>query len=107
MSFIDAYMLKEKTFWRSVFIEFFGTTIFLFLVTAVCVSAPGTLAISCAIGLAISVLAHILGPLSGGHFNPAITFGTLVTSDSGIFKGCFYILAQLLGGEITFDLLLQ
>lgn len=98
MAEIDTYVLQEKSFWRALFVEFFGTTLFLFLVTAVLIHSTVVLTNGFCIGLAIAVLAHILGPLSGGHFNPAITMGTIVTGDSGFIKACFYIGAQLVGG---------
>ena len=78
--------------------EFLGTTIFLFLVTAVLINPSSNITIAFAIGLAIAIIAHVLGPISGGHFNPAITLGTLVTGDSGFIKTFLYICAQLVGG---------
>jgi len=97
---VDASVLKDRAFWRAVFIEFFGTTLFLLLVTAVLTVAVGEniVRISFAVGLAIAVLVHVFGPISGAHFNPAITLGTLVTGDCGVFQALFYIIAQLLGG---------
>ena len=94
----DGAMLKDKAFWRAVFVEFFGTTLFLFLLTAVLINPTSSFTIAFAIGLAIAILARVFGPISRGHSNPAITVGTMVTGDSGIVKAFFYIAAQLIGG---------
>lgn len=45
----------------------------------------------------ISVLTWIGAPISGGHFNPAITIGHIVTGNIELFKGIVYIIAQLVG----------
>jgi aquaporin Z len=58
--------------------EFLGTFT---LVTAVCgaalFSAPsaGLVAVAFAVGLSVLTMAYALGPISGGHFNPAVTLG--------------------------------
>lgn len=101
--------ITTKMFWRAVFIEFLGTTLFVMLVTALLTNDPPDIVrISFAIGLAIAVLAHVFGPISGGHFNPAIALGTIITGDVGIARGAAYFIAQLFGGiagsAITFGL---
>ena len=58
--------------------EFIGTFT---LVTAVCgaalFSAPsaGLVAVAFAVGLSVMAMAFAVGPISGGHFNPAVTLG--------------------------------
>ena len=58
--------------------EFIGTFT---LVTAVCgaalFSAPsaGLVAVAFAVGLSVLAMAFAVGPISGGHFNPAVTLG--------------------------------
>ena len=58
--------------------EFIGTFT---LVTAVCgaalFSAPsaGLVAVAFAVGLSVLAMAYAVGPISGGHFNPAVTLG--------------------------------
>jgi aquaporin TIP len=48
-------------------------------------------------GLAIGVMASAVGHISGGHFNPAVTFGFLVTRRIVPALAVVYWLAQLTG----------
>ena len=61
------------------------------------VSHSDIVAIALANGLAIGIMVTNLGHISGGHFNPAITIGFLVTRRIKVALGAVYILAQLLG----------
>jgi aquaporin Z len=85
--------------------EFIGT---LWLVLGGCGSAVlsaafpglgiGFVGVSLAFGLTVLTGAYALGPVSGGHFNPAVTFGLWAGGRfpaSGIIP---YVLAQLAGG---------
>ena len=47
----------------------------------------------------MSVLTWIAAPISGGHLNPAITVGYILTKNIELFKGLLYIAAQI-GGSI-------
>ncbi len=49
-------------------------------------------------GAILVVLITILGPVSGAHFNPAVTLVILSRGDTGARDGAGYILAQLAGG---------
>jgi aquaporin TIP len=50
-----------------------------------------------AYGLVIAVMVSALGRISGGHFNPAVTFGFLVTRRIAPVLGGFYCVVQILG----------
>jgi MIP family channel proteins len=52
-------------------------------------------------GLAIGVMIAALGAISGGHFNPAVTFGFVVTGRLPIVSGLLYWAAQLIGALIA------
>ena len=61
--------------------------------------------------LALGVLIWMLGPISGAHFNPAVTAVTLVKREVRLVEGLGYIVVQILGGlcgvalaNIMFDL---
>jgi MIP family channel proteins len=58
----------------------------------------GQLGIALAGGLAMGIMVTSLGHISGGHFNPAITFGIWVTRKISTFDLVAYWIAQLLGG---------
>ena len=85
--------------------EFIGT---LWLVLGGCGSAVlaaafpgvgiGLLGVSLAFGLTVLTMAYAVGPISGGHFNPAVSLGLWA---GGRFPGkglAPYIVAQVAGG---------
>ena len=51
-------------------------------------------------GLTIAVMASAVGHISGGHFNPAVTLGFLVTRRIGPALAVFYWLAQIAGAML-------
>src|SRR5438128_11616112 len=60
----------------------------------------GFVGVSLAFGLTVLTGAYALGPISGGHFNPAVTVGVWA---GGRFPGrdvLPYIVAQVVGGVI-------
>jgi MIP family channel proteins len=58
----------------------------------------GLLGIAVAYGLAMGTMVSALGHISGGHFNPAISFGVWVTRKLSTFDTLTYWIAQLAGG---------
>jgi aquaporin Z len=81
--------------------EFIGTFM---LVSSVCgaalFSAPtvGFIAIALSIGTAVLAMAYAVGPISGGHFNPAVTCGLVAAGRFEAGKAIPYIVAQVVGG---------
>lgn len=61
----------------------------------------GLVGIAFAHGLAIGTMVLALGAVSGGHFNPAVTVGFLVTGRQPLGRGLAYIVAQLLGASVA------
>ena len=59
------------------------------------------IAIAFAHGLAIAVMVSAVGHISGGHFNPAITLGFLITRRIEPFLGALYIVTQLAGATVA------
>jgi aquaporin Z len=63
---------------------------------------PGALvAIAFAHGLAIAVMVSAVGHISGGHFNPAVTFGFLVTRRMEPRLAVVYWVAQLAAAVVA------
>src|SRR5947208_1526623 len=56
---------------------------------------PSLIGIALAHGLAIGVMVSAVGHISGGHFNPAITFGFLITRRIKVAMGLLYRLLYL------------
>ena len=85
--------------------EFVGAFTLIFIgagsiVTAKAIGDPSLIGIAIAHGVAIAVMVSALGHISGGHFNPAITFGFLITRRIKPALGVVYWLAQLGGGAL-------
>ncbi|MGH2458339.1 MAG: MIP/aquaporin family protein [Chloroflexota bacterium] len=102
--------MNEHNLVKAAVAEAVGTfaLIFIGVLSIVAVSsvrAPAGLAnltsIALAHGLTIMVMVAALGAVSGGHFNPAITFGFVVTRRMSMFAGGVYWLAQLIGGSLA------
>jgi aquaporin Z len=68
--------------------------------------AAGIVAVSLAFGLIYAALVYVVGPISGGHVNPAVTFGALLSRRIGIIDAVGYWIAQLAGGLVGALLLL-
>jgi len=57
--------------------------------------------IALAHGLTIAVMVAAFGAVSGGHFNPAVTFGFVTTGRMNLATGIVYWIAQLLGASVA------
>ncbi|MBI4717657.1 MAG: aquaporin [Planctomycetes bacterium] len=64
-------------------------------------SGPGLLGVAVAHGIALSVAVSATMNVSGGHVNPAVTIGMLVTGRIRLGAAVAYILAQLAGAVIA------
>ena len=54
-----------------------------------------------AIGLALALMIYIAGPVTGGHFNPAVSIMMYAKRKLSMKDALFYILAQVAGGLIA------
>jgi len=112
---------KTMKFWRAVLAECFGMIIFLLSVSLVAqpwntkteqignktvtTSVPmdpsaNHVEIGMGIGLSITTAAVMVGHVSGGHLNPAVTLGCIFAGRISVFQGLFYIPAQIVGGIV-------
>jgi len=84
--------------------EFIGTFTLIFVgVGAIASNAMtgqmlGLTGVALAHGLAIAVMVSATAAVSGGHLNPAVTFGAMVAKKIDVLNGFAYIVAQCLGG---------
>ncbi len=60
--------------------------------------AVALLANTIATGAALYVLITAFGPVSGAHFNPAVTLAMVVRKKIGVTEGGLFVLAQIIGG---------
>ena len=76
------------------FTEFIGTFIFL----GVILKTGDPLAI----GIALASVIYFGGKVSGGNFNPAVSFMMLLSNKMDIIKFLAFVIAQLLGASAAF-----
>lgn len=86
--------------------EFIGTFTLIFIGAGSIVAAgdihdPSLIGIALAHGLAIAIMVSALGHISGGHFNPAVTLGFVLTKRIEPVLAGVYWLAQLAGAAIA------
>ncbi|HEX5007856.1 MAG TPA: aquaporin, partial [Hyphomonadaceae bacterium] len=81
--------------------EFIGTATLVFFGCGAAVLAGATnvgqLGISFAFGLAIVAMAYGVGPISGCHVNPAVSFGVWLSGRMSVNEMLMYWIAQFLG----------
>jgi aquaporin Z len=65
-------------------------------------AAPAVgLGVALSIGLTVMALCYALGPVSGGHFNPAVTLGLVAAGRFDMSNAGSYIIAQCVGGILA------
>lgn len=70
-------------------VEFIGTFIFLSVILSQGQAIP--------IAIALAAAIYFGGAISGGHFNPAVTFMDFIAGKSDLMNTGMYVGAQLLG----------
>ena len=102
----------EGDFLRRAIAEFVGTFALIFVGAGSIMTAAGPadqsplLPTALAHGLVIAVMASAVGHISGGHFNPAVTFAFVVTRRMVLSLAAAYWVAQF-GGAVVGALLLR
>jgi aquaporin TIP len=81
--------------------EFVGTFALVFIGVGAIVVDAGLVGVAFAHGLVIAVMASAVGHISGGHFNPAVTFGFLITRRMAPALAGVYWAAQLAGALVA------
>lgn len=65
----------------------------------------GFVGVSFAVGLTVVAGAYAFGPISGGHFNPAVTLGLAAAGRFPWSRTLGYIIVQIVGGAIATTLI--
>ena len=82
--------------------EFIGAfTLTFFGAAALMVGSGGLVGVALVYGLAVALMITALGHISGGHFNPAITLGFLITRRIEAGLAGVYWLMQLAGATVA------
>jgi len=84
----------EYDYMRRGIAEFVGTFALIFVAAGGAAFARTPTDLALANGLVIAVMVSAVGFISGGHFNPAVTLGFLVTKRIAPLLACWYWLVQ-------------
>ncbi len=85
-----------------VFTEFIGTFIFLFVISLA--GPSGSPLTPLAIGGALMIMVYMGGHWSGGHYNPAVSFGMFLQKKLTASELIAYWVAQIVAGVLAFGL---
>ncbi|CAD6218310.1 unnamed protein product [Miscanthus lutarioriparius] len=102
---LDTSELKKWSLYRALIAEFIATLIFLYVSIATVIGyknaeackGVGALGVAWSFGATIFILVYCTGGISGGHINPAVTFGLFVGRKLSLVRTILYIVAQCLG----------
>ncbi|XP_022745891.1 probable aquaporin PIP2-5 [Durio zibethinus] len=107
---IDAAELKKWSFYRALIAEFIATLLFLYITVLTVIgyksqiaissdscAGVGVLGVAWAFGGMIFILVYCTAGISGGHINPAVTFGLLLARKVSLIRAIAYMVAQSLG----------
>jgi MIP family channel proteins len=86
---------------RALFAEFLGVFILLFIGGMTIVSSGETVVVAFGFGLAILAGLYAFGEVSGGHFNPAVSFGALLDHRIDPLTFVQYVVAQVAGAVLA------
>ncbi|KAG8057600.1 hypothetical protein GUJ93_ZPchr0002g24214 [Zizania palustris] len=105
---LDTSELGKWSLYRALIAEFMATLIFLYVSIATVIgyknqsavdkcTGVGYLGVAWSFGATIFILVYCTGGVSGGHINPAVTFGLFVGRKLSLIRALLYIVAQCLG----------
>ncbi|XVF68584.1 hypothetical protein PTKIN_Ptkin11bG0013800 [Pterospermum kingtungense] len=110
----DAEELTQWSFYRALIAEFIATLLFLYITVLTVIGykvqtdpakntvdpdcgGVGILGIAWAFGGMIFILVYCTAGISGGHINPAVTFGLFLGRKVSLIRAIMYMVAQCLG----------
>ncbi|GKV01213.1 hypothetical protein SLEP1_g13783 [Rubroshorea leprosula] len=105
---IDPEELFKWSFYRALIAEFIATLLFLYITVLTVIGyksqsandqcgGVGILGIAWAFGGMIFILVYCTAGISGGHINPAVTFGLFLARKVSLIRAFWYMVAQCLG----------
>jgi glycerol uptake facilitator-like aquaporin len=104
-------MANTNTLSRSLVVEFLGTALLIGAqigtgyaltgFTQVGIPQMVTFGIAIVSAFALAIAITVGGPISGGHFNPAVTIALTLTKNAPVGHAIPYIVAQLAGGFVA------
>ncbi|KAJ7975071.1 Aquaporin PIP2 [Quillaja saponaria] len=109
---VDAEELTQWSFYRALIAEYIATLLFLYITVLTVIGyksqtdpnlkadpcdGVGILGIAWAFGGMIFVLVYCTAGISGGHINPAVTFGLFLARKVSLTRAVLYMVAQCLG----------
>ena len=89
---------------RKYLAELVGTFVLVFVGVGSAVLAGvhiGFAGVALAFGLSQLVMVYTIGPISGCHINPAVTFGVWLSGRIGIKDAIMYVIAQIIGAILA------
>src|SRR6218665_2022478 len=116
--------LKTRRFWVALVAEFLGTLLLVLVACGSCASFPVTtpgyctvnqtlcfpektknrpgdfVQIALAFGLSVATIVWSIAHVSGGHINPGVTIGFLVTRKISLVRAILYIAVQTVGATL-------
>jgi glycerol uptake facilitator-like aquaporin len=84
--------------------EFLGAAIWTYVALVLSETTAVSYFIATSVAIALAVVYMMFSSVSGGHFNPAITFAMWTARAVSTLRGVCYIAAQLLGGFVSWKL---
>ena len=95
--------LRSLRFWKAVAAEFVGTMLLVLVGCGSCigwVKDADIVQISLCFGLSVATVIWIIGHVSGGHVNPAVTAAFFITRRISLARAVMYIVSQCVGAII-------
>ncbi|KAJ4979721.1 hypothetical protein NE237_010501 [Protea cynaroides] len=103
--FFNVEELTKWSFYRALIAEFVASLLFLYIGTTTIIGnknsaacdGVGLVGIAWAFGGMIFVLVYCTAGISGGHINPAVTFGLFLARKVSLIRAVLYMIVQCLG----------
>jgi len=97
--------LSSSLFWRAVGAEFLGTLLLVFLGCGSTLafddaSKPTSLEVCMCFGFTVGTIVWCIAHVSGGHINPAVSFGMLAARKISFCRAILYTVAQCAGAIV-------